>query len=84
MNQFLLAWQDVFLPYNCRALFTDFMSAPEESRARPSTELYSAVIADLWPELLQYPINPLALSKRLLDQAYRHLRSIKRRFVPPR
>lgn len=82
VSQFVLAWQDVFLPYNCRALLTDLMSAPLSSRVVPVTELYGAVVAELWPELMRYEINPENLGERVRKEAYRRLRNLKRRLVP--
>ena len=79
VSEFVIAWQDVFLPFNCRALLVDLMSAPAATRVRPATELYTAVVAELWPELLGYPINPVSPWMTLRRQAYLVLRDLKRR-----
>lgn len=78
IGEFLSAWQDVFLPYNCRALLLDMLSAPIESRQVPATELYRAVAAELWPEVLAYPINPMTRAKWFNKHVYPPLRAVKR------
>ncbi len=78
VTEFVCAWQDVFLPYNCRALLLDLMSTPLPTRMTPATGLYAAVCRELWPEVLDYPINPLTLQKWFRERAYRPLRSVKR------
>lgn len=78
VTEFVIAWQDVFLPFNCRALLVDLMSAPAASRVKPATELYTAVVADLWPELLAYPINPVSPWMKLRRSTYLFLRDVKR------
>lgn len=78
VTEFLCAWQDVFLPYNCRALLLDLMSTPLSARITPATELYAAVARELWPEVLAYPINPLTPRRWFQEHAYRPLRSVKR------
>ncbi len=78
IGEFLSAWQDVFLPYNCRALLTELMAAPVASRMVPATELYCAVAEELWPEVLAHPINPLTPSKWFYKHVYPLLRAAKR------
>ncbi|MBX3144805.1 MAG: hypothetical protein KF813_13675 [Trueperaceae bacterium] len=78
ISEFVIAWQEVFLPYNCRALLTDLMSAPLESRVIPVTRLYLAVANELWPALTRFDVNPKSVGKRLRDATYLGLRGIKR------
>jgi PAS domain S-box-containing protein len=51
--------QEVFVPYNCRALLTHMLSIPEAYRRPPMYAMHQALTARLWPELLSEPINPL-------------------------
>ncbi len=62
MNQF---WS-IFTPYNSHMLLTAMLSAP--AWARSSGALHRAIIQRLVPQVLAYPINPVAgsLPNRLL------------------
>jgi hypothetical protein len=51
------AWKDIFTPFNCRALLTQMLGVKEEYRRYPYL-LHKRLISNLWPELLQEPINP--------------------------
>lgn len=77
-TEFVCAWQDVFLPFNCRALLLDMLSTPMATRMTPAKELYAAVAREMWPEVLAYPINPLTPQKWFMEHAYRPLRDVKR------
>ena len=79
VSEFVLAWKEVYLPYNCRALLEDMLAAPAELRVKPSNEFYSLVIRELWPELLKYPINPVGRIEALRKWVYRTLRRMRRR-----
>ncbi len=79
VTEFVSAWQDVFVPYNCRSLLVDMMSAPLASRMDPATELYAAVASELWPEVLAYPINPLTPKLWFKERVYRPLKAVKTR-----
>ncbi len=81
VSEFVIAWQEVFLPYNCRALLDDLMSAPLASRAIPATKLYLTATAELWPALTLFDVNPQSLGKRLRDATYLRLRGLKRRLL---
>lgn len=50
--------QEVFVPYNCRALLAGMLSVDEKYRKPPGYALQEKLIARFWPELLQEPINP--------------------------
>lgn len=80
VSEFVIAWQDVFLPYNCRTLLVDMLSTPQEARTGRAAELYIAVAGELWPEVLAYPINPLTAKKAWSKNVYRPLRALKRSF----
>lgn len=71
--------QEVVSPFNCRALLEVLLGVDESLRDRPDFSFYSALIADLWPELLTYPMNPrsrtAAITRRLRALPHR-LRSL--------
>jgi hypothetical protein len=56
---------DTFLPFNCRSLITSMLSVEEKYRLQPYNELHRCVIAHLWPDLLDTPINPLDLKGKV-------------------
>ena len=45
-------------PYNSRAFLECLLGVDESLRSAPSYTLHRQLIAHLWPQLLQYPINP--------------------------
>jgi hypothetical protein len=49
---------DCFTPYNCRSLLVEFLGVNGAYRRAPRYQMYRALIARLWPELLAEPINP--------------------------
>ena len=57
------AEQDVSIeevsPYNCRQLIEGMLALPRELRAGPDYPHYRKLLKELWPETLDYPINPL-------------------------
>jgi hypothetical protein len=57
--------QDVFTPFNCRALLTHFLSVDRKYREPRHPVLYAELITRLWPELLNEPINPSKNRKSL-------------------
>jgi hypothetical protein len=75
-TEFEFAWRDIFLPFNCRALLTDLLSAPEEGRHGPRYELYRSIIGRLWPEVLSEPVNPpppaASFARRISKRVARH------------
>jgi hypothetical protein len=56
--EFNIAWRDIFTPYNSRELLTTLMSVNESERESPDYRIFRRLIGELWPELLQEPINP--------------------------
>ncbi len=77
VSEFLVAWQDVFLPYNDRELLEDLLSATRSAGSAP-VEAYAAVVQAAWPELGKYPVNPVSLPARLRRSAFVRLRGLKR------
>jgi hypothetical protein len=56
--EFDIAWREIITPYNCRAVFTTLLGVDERYRRAPDYRLFRRLIGQLWPELLQEPINP--------------------------
>jgi hypothetical protein len=56
--EFDTAWRDIITPYNCRDLLVAMLSVDERYREGPDYLLFRLAIRDLWPELLEEPINP--------------------------
>ena len=63
--EFDLAWQDIFTPYNCRELLLTMLSVSEDYRSMPELKLYRVITKKLWPELLNFPINPSYPTRRV-------------------
>lgn len=57
-TEFDYAWQDLFTPFNCRALLVGLLSVNECYRNSPDHKLFRLLIEKMWPELLSEPINP--------------------------
>lgn len=64
--EFDSAWQEVFLPFNCRKLLVDMLSVEDKYKFSPNYVLYERLISELWPEVLTEPINP-AIKKNLIN-----------------
>ncbi|MBE0669589.1 MAG: hypothetical protein IH588_03285 [Anaerolineales bacterium] len=65
--EFDIAWKDLITPYNCRELLETMLSVDKKYRKAPDYLLYKAIIYNLWPELLNVPVNPhkdYAISRR--------------------
>jgi hypothetical protein len=56
--EFDIAWKDVITPFNCRALMEVMLSVPSRYRKGLKPVLFERIIQDLWPEILDAPINP--------------------------
>ena len=83
-SQFMLGWRDVFMPFNCRALISDMLSVPAAERADMGKTFYISLARQMWPEVLEYSINPKSKVAELRTLAYRSLRNIKRTLFPKR
>lgn len=57
-QEFLLAWKELFAPFNCRRLLVAALSVDPGLRGGPDYPFFRSVIARLWPECLELPINP--------------------------
>jgi hypothetical protein len=51
---------DEVSPFNCRSLIEILASAPRQARVAPGFLLHRSLVARMWPEALDVPINPLA------------------------
>lgn len=47
-----------FTPFSCRKLLTIMLSSDVNSRKSPRFKLHQEIIKKLWPELLEFEINP--------------------------
>jgi len=56
--EFDIAWKDLFSPFNCRELLETMLSVDRKYRQAPDYKLFHGIILNLWPELLDVPINP--------------------------
>lgn len=45
-------------PLNCRLLINNLLSVPREQRSAPDYSVIRCIIQQLWPEVLDLPINP--------------------------
>ena len=67
-QEFLLAWKEISPPFNCRRVLEAALSVDPGLRGEPDFPFFRSVIARLWPECLEFPINPkppVALVKRV-------------------
>ena len=64
-----------FFPYNCHRLLTILLSAEQKYRMPPKHELIRRLVAHMWPEILDTPINPFPFHISLM----RALRTLLRR-----
>ena len=77
--------QDVFTPFNCRTLLTQFLSVDRKYRSPQNPILYSELMKLLWPEVLSEPINPSKKKERVRTVIQQFVSdSPMRRFVPQR
>ncbi|MDG2375902.1 MAG: hypothetical protein P8M18_06075 [Woeseiaceae bacterium] len=72
-----LGWQDILVPFNIRSLLTDLLACDQVYRDRLKPRLYRKAIGDLWPDVLQQPVNPKprrGLKARIKNRLKRLLR----------
>jgi hypothetical protein len=62
--EFDVAWQDIFTPYNCRKLLETMLAVSDRYRESPDYSLHKMLVSNLWPELLEVPINPRPHQKK--------------------
>jgi hypothetical protein len=66
--EFLLVSKETLSPFNCRRVLKAALSVDPGLRGAPDYPFFRSVIARLWPECLDLPINPkpqVALAKRI-------------------
>jgi hypothetical protein len=67
-QEFLLVSKETLSPFNCRRIMVAALSVDPQLRGEPDYPFFRSVIARLWPECLELPINPKppeALAKRI-------------------
>lgn len=47
-----------YSPFNCRGLLEKMLGVDQEERLPPINKLHRGLIKRMWPEILDYPINP--------------------------
>jgi hypothetical protein len=76
--------QDVFTPFNCRALMIQFLSVNSKYRDTNTPILHTELMRLLWPAVLTEPINPDKKRSSLTHSLRQFIAdSPLRRFVPP-
>ena len=83
--------QEVFEPFNSRDFITLFLSVKDKYKRQPANRLYRMLIKELWPDVLNAPINPApfrfkSLIKRWLMRTdlYQFVRSTHARLQNPK
>ena len=79
-QEFDIAWQEIFSPYNCRLLLANMLSVKRKYRCAPNYVFHKELISNLWPEVLAEPVNPHRVQSpiRLLKKRVRsHLSNVK-------
>jgi hypothetical protein len=83
--EFDTTWREVVIPYNCRNLLIDMLSVRQLNRWGPRNVprnvLHRRLIMNLWPEVMQEPINPHKPRFKLFQVFKRTLRFRVRRFL---
>jgi len=74
---------DSLSPFNCRQVLEDFLSVDRSLRLPPSYSLHRELISYMWPDLMNWPINPPETSREKLvaglkgSSFYEYLRMAK-------
>jgi len=73
---------DSLSPFNCRKIIQNVLYAPKKYRKSGAYYIHKALIQHMWPELLEYPINPsVGIKNRIKNKlAYSNL-NVLRKFV---
>ncbi len=56
--EFDIAWAEILTPFNCRDLLAAMLAAPPAVRKGSRPALFNETIRRLWPQLLDFPVNP--------------------------
>ncbi|WP_319405986.1 acyltransferase [uncultured Desulfosarcina sp.] len=62
--EFDLVVGEIFVPYNCRVILETMLALDPVYRMPPEFRMHTAMMAKLWPELLQQPVNPPPVHKK--------------------
>lgn len=57
--------QEAYTPFSHRPLLEALLAVPWRDRKPPRYAVWKALIRALWPRLMEWPVNPLPLGKRL-------------------
>jgi hypothetical protein len=79
-QEYDVAWQEIFTPYNCRRLLADMMAVEDRLRTPPAYALHQEIMRRLWPEVLSQPILPWvrpSLMRRAMNRAARTIKSLR-------
>lgn len=76
--------QDLLAPFNCRLLLATLLRVDPLFRCPPRYELYRRIIELLWPELLEFPVNPSGWLTKLSRALPRPVRDAATRLLPTR
>jgi hypothetical protein len=80
-QEFLLVSKETLSPFNCRRVLEAALSVDPGLRGEPDYPFFRSVIARLWPECLELPINPKppeALAKRVCRLGRRILNKLSK------
>jgi hypothetical protein len=78
---FDIGWREIIMPFNCRALLSDFLEISADLRRRPDCLAFESLIRQRWPEVLSVPVVSKAResrSRRLWTQTRQSLRRLLR------
>lgn len=68
---------EIFVPYNNRYLLSLMLGLDKKYRIYPKYQLHEALIKKLWPELMEWPINPATKKHKSLPfRVKRRIKSI--------
>jgi hypothetical protein len=73
--EFDIAWKDIFTPFNCKGLIRTMLSLKQDLMMPPKYEFYYALISDLWPEVLNVPVNPHKKRRNFSSKLKSYVRS---------
>lgn len=76
-----LVTEEILVPFNNRYLLALMLGLDKKHRIKPDYRLHEALIRNLWPELLEYPINPRVRKRRtIFSRAKTKMNSVFERY----
>jgi hypothetical protein len=67
--------QEVFAPFNCRALLIHMLGVDVKYRSSFNRVLYKRIIRKLWPLMLTEPVNPRSLREQLFVENMKRIKA---------